>query len=275
MIERFRTLSPLPRYSICVAGVLLMLSTAVGVGATTAVVFSWQSGRAATGASGTDATVTGPAETSTREGSKSETTGTARAPEDTEVEPSSDPNAFADAKPKASFIHRADQDNSRGDYTYISDPSINGGPNAIVLASPTSGQGNKGSYKRNIGVWYEPVARRWAIFNQDLAPVPAGSTFQVVVPQASEKFVHEADLLNTAGNYTYLDDPLTNGEPDAALSVTQNWNPGGGRGVYNDHPIDTLYDPKLEQWAVYNRDGASMPEGAAFNISVSAGVDLR
>ena len=200
-----------------VAGVLLMLATAVGVGATTAVIFSWQSGRAATGASGTGATVTGPAETSTREVSKLETTGTARAPEDTEVEPSSDPNAFADAKPKASFIHRADKGNSRGDYTYISDPSINGDPNAIVLASPTSGRGNNGSYKHNIGVWYEPVARRWAIFNQDLAPVPAGSTFEVVVPQASEKFLHEADLLNTAGNYTYLDDPLTNGRPDAVF----------------------------------------------------------
>jgi hypothetical protein len=273
MIERLRTLLPLPRYSMYVAGVLLMLSMAVGVGATTAVIFSWQSGRAATGASGTDATVTGPAEASTREVSKLETTGTARAPEDTEVEPSSDPNASSDAKPKASFKHRADKGNSRGDYTYISDPSINGDPNATVLALPTSGRGNKGSYKHNIGVWYEPVARRWAIFNQDLAPVPAGSTFKVVVPQASEKFLHEADLLNTAGNYTYLDDRLTNGEPDAVVSVTQNWNPGGGRGVYNDHPIDTLYDPKLEQWAVYNRDGASIPEGAAFNISVSAGVD--
>lgn len=269
MIERLRTLLPLPKYSMYIAGVLLMLSMAVGVGATTAVIFSWQSGRAATGASGTGVPVSGPAETSTREVSKLETTGTAGAPEDTEVKPSSDPKAVSDAKPKASFKHRADKRNSRGDYTYISDPSINGDPNAIVLASLTSGRGNADSYKHNIGVWYEPVARRWAIFNQDLAPVPRGSTFKVVVPRASEKFLHEADLLNTAGNYTYLDDPLTNGEPDAVVSVTQNWNPGGGRGVYNDHPVDTEYDAKVEQWAVYNRDDASIPEGAAFNISVS------
>jgi hypothetical protein len=273
MIERLRTLSPLPRYSMYVAGVLLMLCIAVGVGATTAVVFSWQSGRAATGASGTGATVAGPAETSVREGSTSETTGIARAPEDTEVEPPGDSSAFRDATIKASFVHRADRANSRGDYTYISDPSINGRPNAKIFASLTSGRGDTGSYKHNIGVWYESAARRWAIFNQDRAPVPAGSTFEVVVPQKSEKFLHEADLLNTAGNYTYLDDPLTNGEPDAVVSVTQNWNPGGGRGVYNDHPVDTMYDSTLEQWAVYNRDGASMPEGAAFNIAVSTGVD--
>ena len=101
--------------------------------------------------------------------------------------------------------------------------------------------------------------------------MPAGATFRVEVPQASETFVHHAELLNTVGNYTYLDDRLTNGEPDAVLSVTQNWNPGGGRGVYNDHPVVAVYDAQVEQWAVYNRDGASIPKGAAFNIAVSAG----
>ena len=52
-------------------------------------------------------------------------------------------------------------------------------------------------------------------------------------------------LDNTNSNTTYLDNPLTNGEPDAVLSVTQDWNPGGGRGVYNDHPISVLYDQDI------------------------------
>jgi hypothetical protein len=95
----------------------------------------------------------------------------------------------------------------------------------------------------------------------------------VEVPQASAKFVHYAGLVNTAGNYTYLDNELTNGEPEAVLSVTQNWNPGGGRGVYNNHPVGTVYDAKVKKWAVYNRDGAPIPKGAAFNIAVSAGAD--
>ena len=102
--------------------------------------------------------------------------------------------------------------------------------------------------------------------------MPAATNFEVKVPQASAKFVHEAGLLNTAGNYTYLDNELTNGKPDAALSVTQNWNPGGGRGVYDNHPVGTVYDATVEKWAVYNRDGAAMPEGAAINIAVSAGA---
>jgi hypothetical protein len=60
--------------------------------------------------------------------------------------------------------------------------------------------------------------------------VPSGATFKVIVPPACEKFVHHAELINTAGNTIYLDDPLTNGNPDVVLSVTQNWNPGAARG---------------------------------------------
>jgi hypothetical protein len=102
--------------------------------------------------------------------------------------------------------------------------------------------------------------------------VPQGATFRVEVPRASAKFVHHADLLNTAGNYTYLDDQLPNGQSHVALSVTQNWNPGAGRSVYNNHPVGTMYDAQVKKWAIFNRDGASMPKGAASNVAVSAGA---
>ena len=262
MIERLRTLSPPLRYLVYVAGVLLMLLVAVGVGATAAVVVGWQSGRVATDS----------ARTSTYDGSMLETTGAARASEDTGIEPSGGSKSSRDTIDKVSFTHRATEENSRGDYTYISDPNINGNPNAIVLVSDQKDAGSA-SYGHHIGVWYASTSHRWAIFNQDRTAVPAGATFQVEVPKASASFVHHAGLSNTAGNYTYLDDPLTNGEPDAVLSVTQNWNPGGGGGVYNNHPVGTVYDAKLKEWAVYNRDGASMPKGAAFNIAVSAGAN--
>jgi len=80
---------------------------------------------------------------------------------------------------------------------------------------------------------------------------------------------HRAELVDTVGNATYLDDPLTNGRPGAVVSVTQNWNPGGGAGVFNDHPVGVFYDEDVDKWAIYNRDGAPMPAGAAFNVAVS------
>jgi hypothetical protein len=249
----------LSRYLKYVAGVLLVFFVAVGVGAMAALVVGSQFGRVATG----------PAQTST---TKMETTSAAKTLEDTTIGSSGDPKNPDDTAYKATFTHRATDENSRGDYTYISDPSMNGNPDAIVLILRQSNVGST-SYKHNIGVWYEGGARKWAIFNQDRAAVPAGATFEVVVPRASARFVHHARLMNTAGNYTYLDDRLTNGEPDAVLSVTQNWNPGGGRGVYNDHPVDTVYDAQVERWAIYNRDNVSIPKGAAFNVAVSAGAD--
>jgi hypothetical protein len=173
----------------------------------------------------------------------------------------------------AAFVHRATGANSRGDYTYIGHPRIDGDPDAVVLAEPSPGRGDDGgaAYGRNIGVWYEPQEQRWAIFNQDLAAVPAGSAFEVVVPPADEGFVHRAAPPNTAGNATYIDDPLLDGQPDAEVSVTQNWNPGGGGGVYNDHPVGALYDGDAGSWFIYNKDGVRMPEGAAFNVAAVLG----
>ena len=176
-------------------------------------------------------------------------------------------------------MHRATQENSSGDYTYLDDPNLNGDPNAVVLAAPTSARGGGGDYDHNVGVWFEPEARKWAIFNQDLAAVPEGATFQVVIPAEPERFVHRATPENTSeGGGTYLDDPLVNGKPDAAPSVTQNWNPGGGNGVYNDHAVDARYDEGREAWEVSNEDGSALPEGASFNVGVpkvalAAGVE--
>ncbi len=166
------------------------------------------------------------------------------------------------------FVHTASAENSRGDYTYLSHPRLDGKPDAVVLAGPSSEQGGA-AYGRNVGVWYEPERRRWAIFNQDLSAVPAGSAFGVVIPPASGSFVHRAAQENTFDNVTYLDDPLLNSRPGADVSVSQNWNPGGGDGVYNDHPVGVLYDEDAFRWFVYNEDGARMPRGAAFNVAVS------
>lgn len=168
------------------------------------------------------------------------------------------------------FAHTATEGNSRGDYTYLDHPAINGSADAVVVVepSPEGASSSDGAYGHNIGVWFEPEARRWAVFNQDITPVPAGTIFEVVIPPESDGFVHRAGPANTVGNATYVDDPLLNGEPGATVAFTQNWNPGGGGGTYNDHPVDVFYDEDVQRWALYNRDGAKVPAGAAFNVAV-------
>jgi hypothetical protein len=94
-------------------------------------------------------------------------------------------------------------------------------------------------------------------------PVPAdGSAFDAV-------FIHRATPENISQNSTYLDNPLTNDDPNIVLYVTQNWNPGGGAGTYNAHPIGVWYDDSRQRWAVFNQDRETMPDGAAFNVVVS------
>ena len=81
-------------------------------------------------------------------------------------------------------------------------------------------------------------------------------------------FVHRATPENISANSTYLDDPLTNNNPDAILYVTQNWNPGGNGDTYNDHPVGVWYDSSRQRWAIFNQDREAMPDGAAFNVAV-------
>jgi len=135
-------------------------------------------------------------------------------------------------------------------------------------ATTTSIEEGDPTSDHNVGVWYDEGVRRWAIFNQDLAPMAQGTSFDVHVPSEGAAFVHRATAENTAEDETYLNDPFTNAIPDVPPSVTQNWNPGGEGGTYNDHPVGVRYDTDARQWVIFNEDGEQMPEGADFNVTV-------
>ncbi|MGH3147803.1 MAG: DUF7452 domain-containing protein [Rubrobacter sp.] len=264
---RLRGLTPLLRYAVYAVGAVLVFLAAVGLGAAASLVIGWQSERTQVGFGGFATPEDTSAETTGRFSAGAGGTTSPEMTEATAVETTRDTGNADSGGAETAFVHDATDANSRGDYTYISDPAIDGDPDAVVLVEQPPAEA---TYDHNVGVWFDSVGRqRWAIFNQDRAAVPSGSTFRVILPPSSDSFVHRAGLVNTVNNITYLDDPLTNGEPDAALSVTQNWNPGGGRGVYNDHPIRAFYDEDVQQWAIYNQDGAPMPDGAAFNVAVS------
>jgi hypothetical protein len=171
------------------------------------------------------------------------------------------------------FVHTATAANIAGNSTYIDHPRTNGNPNAIVLVTQNWNPGGaSGTYNdRPIGMWYSHGAKKWAVFNQDLAAMPSGADFNVLIATTdSAASVHTATAANIAGHYTYIDHPLTNEDPNAIVLVTPNWNPGGGSGTYNDHPIGVWYSSSAKKWAVFNQDFASMPDGAAFNVLIPA-----
>jgi hypothetical protein len=89
---------------------------------------------------------------------------------------------------------------------------------------------------------------------------------------SGSSFVHRATPTNTDANSTYLDHPITDGNPDAVVLVTARWEPGG---VSNARPVGVWYDADRKRWAIYNQDRAPVPEGAAFNVVAVSGTGVQ
>lgn len=176
------------------------------------------------------------------------------------------PHPDADA-----FVHVADAANITGDFTVIDHASINGDPDARVIVTQNwNPPGSAGvSNDHAIGVFYLQSAAKWAVFNEDGAAMPLGAAFNVLVLESARfSHLHTADSHNTTGNRTFIEHASLNGNPDALLQVTQNWNPGLTPGTYNDHPVGVFYDSLQQRWAITNLDGVSIPLGAAFNVLI-------
>lgn len=79
-------------------------------------------------------------------------------------------------------------------------------------------------------------------------------------------YVHTATSANTSGDYTLLDNPVTNNNPNALVFITANWNPGGSYGGFDGRNAGVWYDARAGKWGIFNEDGSSMPTGASFNV---------
>ncbi len=172
------------------------------------------------------------------------------------------------------FTVVADSGNVSGNQLLIDHPSTNGNPTAQVYATPNralGGTSNNGPF----GVRWNASAGRMALFNPSGASIPLGAGYNVYVAgpngdeavtlplQAPVAYVHR---VQTASATTGLSEGFL-GRPDLVLLVTQNWNPQeppASTGVGNPNRITLRYTSDL--WQVANIGGASIPEGAAFNV---------
>jgi hypothetical protein len=94
----------------------------------------------------------------------------------------------------------------------------------------------------------------------------------------SHAFVHIVTDKNIDGSWTYIDNELTNNNPNALVFVTQRWGKNGINGVYNDHPIGVWYSETKHKWSIYNQRNKNsthdqsieqaMASGVAFNVWV-------
>ena len=96
-------------------------------------------------------------------------------------------------------------------------------------------------------------------------PVPGGDAPPI---SPGKHFLHIATAGNSASNWTVIDNPYTNGNADAKLFISHNWN-GSGSGVYNDHVSGLWYNGS--NWTIFNEDAGIVPvvENSAYHILVA------
>jgi hypothetical protein len=140
---------------------------------------------------------------------------------------------------------------------------------AIFVTANWNSPGSDVYVKAPLGVYH--AGNTWRIFREDQVAFPVNATINVSTNGgATATFVDTASAGNTSFNYTVIDNPASNGNPNALLSVTQNWNPGSAGGVYNVNNIGVWYVHALGKWAIFNQNtAAAIPVGAAFNVGVA------
>ncbi len=89
----------------------------------------------------------------------------------------------------------------------------------------------------------------------------------------STVYTHTSTAANTAFDYTLLDNPVSNNNPNAFIEVTANWNPNGVYTNFDNHQVGVWFDRWAGKWGIFNEDGSSMPIGVSFNVSVTIVAD--
>lgn len=184
-------------------------------------------------------------------------------------------NVLARNPDAANFVHTTTAYNTSTHFTTIEHPLLSGNPNAIVIVTPNwNPVGSSGVYNNHpIGVQYS--SPNWTIYNQDLAAMPLGASFNVTIPSpglAEAVLVHRATLSNITGNTTVIDHPLANNNPNAVLMVTPNNNPGNSCPCVSfNAAYGVYYQNSTKKWAIFNENIlGGLPSDAAFNVYILA-----
>jgi hypothetical protein len=158
-------------------------------------------------------------------------------------------------------------------YTYLDNIWLNANPNALIWVTQNwNPHGWGGVYNHHtVGVWYDYRVLRWAVFNEDLAAMPVGASFNIVA-ESGPNYPHHFQLFCSINNPQValgINSVWSNNYPRAQIFVTPVYNPGGATyGVTNSSPVIVRYNASTGQWYLQNQDGSLLPRGAAFNIWV-------
>ncbi|MCA8948043.1 MAG: hypothetical protein KDE27_00980 [Planctomycetes bacterium] len=177
------------------------------------------------------------------------------------------PNSRAQA-----FQWRAVPSNTFANYVRFRHPALDGKPAARVHVTKLylSGSGLAGYHTAPIGVWYD--GSYWNVFNQDGSAMPSAAAFMVLVDDEDLESIASMTVASPGGSEVRLASRSHEYSQNAVAYpiVTQNWNPAGNPGVYNNHRVFAWFSwiPLFQvgDWRIVNDGSAPIPAGASFNV---------
>lgn len=88
------------------------------------------------------------------------------------------------------YVHTATAANTAGPASFLDHPALINNPYALVLVTPTFNPGGVGGtyYNHPVGIWYDLPGRRWCVFSEDIANIPLGSSYNIMIYASTTYF---------------------------------------------------------------------------------------
>lgn len=184
--------------------------------------------------------------------------------------------AAANAQDTEIVIHKATKNSIQAHISKIDHELLNKKLNFYpVFTHNYNPGGGSGIYQPNqIGMYF--FNDQWRLYDEGLNAFIENSEYNILIPGVgTSSWVHTATKDNISNNYTLIDHPKFNGNPNVQLFVSHMFNPGGEGNNYHNHQVGVFYSIVEKKWGIYNEGLDAMSPGAAFNVVfVNASSDL-
>ena len=155
------------------------------------------------------------------------------------------------------FTHIATTLSIDAEQTEIDNKTINGDANKLLFVTQVFSD-----YYNNHSFGVDYGNGKWRIKQGNKIAIDSGAIYNVLAVNPSENaFINEVNNSNSSNDWTIINHPNCNDNPNAILLVTQNYAK-----VENSRPIGVRYE--LGKWRIFNQDKSPMPINASFNILV-------
>jgi hypothetical protein len=132
-----------------------------------------------------------------------------------------------------------------GNIFTLNDPHLNGKPTLKLIVSQALIVPTVVYNPHPIGLYYNTTTKVWEIFNEDLAAMPVGAIFNVLIPTTAQRV--NGGATNSFYNQTFF--TLRKHDASALLLQTHVFDPfprvatGGLNGVFQVSPVGLFFNP--------------------------------